>query len=99
MNPYILPSFFLVGSISLFVMAYILKNKNKDKTFFSAITGILLLIFSIMGYTKFKNYIVITILIVSYYLVNAAYDIKHKKTRPGAKAETSNKGKKKKVKV
>jgi low temperature requirement protein LtrA len=81
LNPYILSSFFLIGSVIFFIMAYILKRNNKNTTFFSFITGILLLIFSIMGFLKFKNYIVITILIVGYYLGNALFDMKHRKTK------------------
>lgn len=77
-----MPTFFLVGAVALFIMAFLLKNKNKQKTIFSFITGLLLLIFSIMGYLKYRNTVVVTILIVIYYLINAYLDIKYRKQTP-----------------
>jgi len=68
-------------------MSYILKRKNRNTTFFSFITGTLLLVFSIMGFLKFKNYFVITVLIVGYYLANAIFDLKQKKSKLGAKSK------------
>lgn len=82
MNPYLMPSFFLVGAIAFFFMTYYSKKHTNTRTFFSGSTGLLLLLFSIMGYLKFKNYIIIAIIIVSYYLSNAVYDNKHRKTKP-----------------
>lgn len=82
-----LPTFFLIGSLVFFIMTYILKNKNSNRTFYSFITGILLFLFAIMGFAKFKNYIVITIIIVAYYLANALFDAKHKKKQLEVKSK------------
>jgi hypothetical protein len=90
MNSYVLSSFFLIGSAAFFVMTYILKKKNRNTTFFAFITGILLLLFSIMGYLKYRNYIIITIIIVGYYLANAMNDRKHKKSKTGTKSNLQN---------
>lgn len=86
-----MPSFFLIGAAAFFVMTYILKSKNRDRTFFSFITGLLLLIFSIMGFFRFKNYILITLVIVVYYLANAIYDMKHRKLKATDTVASKNK--------
>lgn len=80
MNLYIVPLIFFVVAVFLLVRAYFYKRKNNlDSAFIYAAIGVLVLIFSIMGFFKFKNYYVIAAVIIVYYVIIAVHDAKKKK--------------------